>query len=70
MNSSRIDNHSKASAFNIFKRFLYKYYPRFSKITNVGEHLKECFVLLHDCEPSLCQCLSINKLLKNENVSK
>ena len=56
MNSSRIDNHSKASAFNTFKRFLYKCYPRFSKMSNVGEHLSQFFVLLHDREPSLCQC--------------
>ena len=29
MDSSNIDNHSKAEAFNKFKRFLYKYYPIF-----------------------------------------
>ena len=59
MNSSRIDNHSKASAFNTFKRFLYKCYPRFSKMSNVGEHLSQFFVLLHDREPGLCQCYAL-----------
>ena len=32
MNSSNFDNHSKTSAFENFKRLLYKYYPRFVKV--------------------------------------
>ena len=56
MDSSNTDNHSKASAFNRFKSLLYKYYHRFSKISRVGEHLD--------------QFLSIDWLLKNDNVSQ
>lgn len=56
MDSSNADNHLKASAFNRFKRLLYKYYRRFSKISRVGEHLN--------------QFLSIDWLLKNNNVSQ
>ena len=33
LNSSNFDNHSKTSAFEKFIRLLYKYYPRFSKIS-------------------------------------
>ena len=53
MYSSHIVNHSKASAFNKFKRFLYKYYPRFSKINRTGEYLNQLLVLLHKIEPFL-----------------
>ena len=44
---------SKVSAFNNFKRLFYKYYPRFSKISKIGEHLKKFLVLLYDCVPTL-----------------
>ena len=70
VNSSNIDNHSKASAFNKFKCLLCKYYPRFSKISRNCEHLSQYFLLLYDCVPSLSQFLSIDKLSKNDNVSE
>ena len=65
MDSSNIVNHLKASAFNKFKHFLYKYYPRFSKISRVYEDLNKVLMLLHDCLLSLCDFLSIDKFSKN-----
>ena len=65
MDSSSIDNESKVSAFNKFKRLLYKPCPWFSKIGRVSEHLNQLCVLLHECMPSLSQLLSIDNLLKN-----
>ena len=48
MDSLYIDNQSKASAFNMFKHLLYKSYPKFSKISRVGEHLNQFLMLLYD----------------------
>ena len=45
MDNAIIDNRSKASAFNKFKQILYKYYPRFSKISKIGEYLNQFLVL-------------------------
>ena len=53
MDSSSIDNESKVSAFNKFKRLLYKPCPWFSKIGRVSEHLNQLCVLLLECMPSL-----------------
>ena len=53
MNFSNIDKHSKALAFNKFNSLLYKYYLRFSRISRIGEHLNQFFVLLYDCVPRL-----------------
>ena len=47
MDSPVIDNHSKASDFSKFKRLLYKYYRRFSKISEVNEHLNKLLVVLY-----------------------
>ena len=49
MDSSSIDNHSKASGFNKFKCLLY--YPRFSKISRV-EDLNQFLVVFYDCVSS------------------
>ena len=45
MDSSIIDNDSKAPAFNKFKRLSCKYYSQFSEISKVDKHLKQflCF---------------------------
>ena len=64
MDSSNIDNHS------IDKHFLQKYYPRFSKISRICEHLNPFFVLLYDCVLSLRQFVSTGKPLKNDNVTQ
>ena len=53
MNLSNSDNHSKTSAFKKFKRLLYKYYPRFSKICKNSEHLHQFSILLYNCVPNL-----------------
>ena len=51
MDPSNIDNHSKALAFNKVKHLLYKYYPRFSRISRIGEHLNQFSVLcIIDCQ--------------------
>ena len=55
MDSLNIDKHSKSSAFTKFKRLIYKYYPRFSKISRIGEHLNQFPVLVYDCVPNLSQ---------------
>ena len=52
----------------MFKHLLFKYYPKFSKISRVGEHLNQFLMLLYDCMPRLSQFLRIDKLLKNANV--
>ena len=49
MDSSNIDNRSKSPASNKFKRLLYKYYPRFSKISKIGENPNQFIVLLYNC---------------------
>ena len=41
MDSSIVDNDSKAPAFNKFNRLSYKYYPQFSEISKVDKHLKQ-----------------------------
>ena len=56
MNLSYFDKYSKTAAFAKFKRPLYKYYPRFSKFAKKFPNLKDF--------------LSIDKLLKNANVSE
>ena len=53
MDSSNIDNQSKESAFNKFKRLSCKYYLTFSKIGRVGEDLNQFLTLLSDCVPKL-----------------
>ena len=53
MDSSNIDNQSKESAFNKFKRLSCKYYLKFSKIGRVGEDLNQFLTLLSDCVPKL-----------------
>ena len=68
MHSSSIDNQSKVSGFRKFKRLLCKHYPRFSKISTTGKHLNQFLMLLYNCVPNLSQLLSIDKLLKNDNV--
>ena len=70
MDSSNIDKHSKASAFKMLKRLLYKHYSRFSKISKITEHLNQFLVLLYHFLHSLRQFLSINKLLKKDNSSQ
>ena len=62
MDSPNLDNHSKASIFNTFKHFLYKYHF-------ISEHLTHNLVFLHEFVPSVNQVLSIDKVLKNDNVS-
>ena len=72
MNSSDVDTHSKASAFNKFKHLLYKNHLRFSKVIRIGEHLHSFLVLSYDSLSSLSQFLSILifELLNNDNVSR
>ena len=53
MDSSNIDNQSKESAFNKFKRLLCKYYLKFSKTGRVGEDLNQFLTHLSDCMPKL-----------------
>ena len=53
MDASSINKHSKSSPFNKFKYPLYKDYPRFSKVSRVGDHLNKFLVLLYDCVTSL-----------------
>ena len=70
MNLSNSDNHSKILGFKKIKHLLYKYYPRFSKICKNRSHLNQFLVLLYDCMPGLKHFLSIDKFLKNANVSQ
>ena len=52
VDSSSIDKHSKSSAFS----FLYKHYPKFSKVSRVGEHLNQfslCF-----CQIACLACVN------------
>ena len=70
MDSSNIDNRSKSPTSNKFKRLLYNYYPIFSKISKIGENPNQFIALLYNCVPSLSQFWSIDKILKNDNVSE
>ena len=53
----------KASIFNTFKHFLYKYHF-------IGEHLTRILVLLPGFVPSVSQFLSLDEVLENDNVSQ
>ena len=51
MDSSNIDSHSEAEAFNKLNRFLYKYYPLLLKTSKIGEHVNQFFVFSYNCVP-------------------
>ena len=65
MDSSSIDNQSKTSTLNKFKYLFYKYYPRFSIIGRVGEHLNKFLMV---CVLRLSQFLSVDRLLKSASL--
>ena len=76
MNSTNFDNQSRSSGFKQFKCFYINIILGFHrseqkcafKLNSV--HLNQFLVLLYDCVPSLKYFLSIDKLLKNFNVSQ
>ena len=75
MNSSKLDNHSKNSAFKKFKRLSYNYFPKFVKTykneSNFSSNrldINQFLIIFYDCVPNVSQFLSIDKLLENCNI--
>ena len=68
MDSLNIDNRSKTLVFKKFKQLLYNYYPKFVKTFKKHHNkfdIRQFFVLLYDCVPSMKNYYSIDRLLKN-----